>query len=234
MKRFLFLSVITLVFFLSCDPNGDLTTPSIVGTWKWAETAGDGDVYRFNADGTYTIHDDTGSGESLIEEGTYSFENGILTRTVSQFDDSGTYRPVAVGDYCRYEFGNCYLDDEYFSYRAMEGSSSSFIGTWSSFGAIRFYKLGAAGSYLERNYASSTRVFTSNTYTRIYDEYTQYDETGTVVSNSNPDFVYTDVSYTDDENWSGVDSDSDRWYIRSKLLTGGESNYHLFEFMVRM
>lgn len=230
-KTIIFLSLV--ITFFGCSLDGP-SEPSIVGTWQWAESANNGDIYRFLADGSYTIHSTDGVTEDLIEEGTYTFIDDILTYNISKFDDSGTYRSVTTGDYSKAVIDACYLSSSIFSQRAMAGSSSLFVGTWNSFGAIKYYKMGAVGSYLYWDFSESTRIFTDTTYTRKYTTYYEYDENGDLVTDTRADFEYTDVTYLDSENWSGVDSESSTWYIRSKIIETSGANYLLFEFMNRI
>lgn len=230
-KSFIFLVFVIAIFGCTLDKPEE---PSIVGTWQWAESANDGDIYRFLANRSYTIHSTNGATENLIEEGTYSFADNILTYIISKFDDSGTYRSVTTDDFSKAVMDSCYLSSNIFSQRAMTGTSSSFVGTWNSFGAIKYYKMGAAGSYIYWDFSESTRIFTDTTYTRKYTIYHEYDINGNLVTNIRDDFVYTDVNYLDSENWSGVDSESDDWYIQSKIIETFSANYLLFEFMNRI
>ena len=230
-KSFIFLALVIAIFGCTLDGPAE---PSIIGTWQWAESANNSDIYRFLADGTYTIHSTDGVTEDLIEEGTYSFTDNILTYNISKFDDSGTYRSVTTGDFSKAVIDACYLSSNIFSQRAMTGTSSSFVGTWNSFGSINYYKMGSAASYLYWDFAGSTRIFTDTTYTREYTTFNECDESGALVTDTRADFVYTDVVYTDSENWTGVDSDLNNWYIRSKIIELSGTNYLLFEYMNRI
>ena len=131
------ISILAILFFFSCVP-----TPQdlIVGIWE--ADMGDGESkINIKADGTFEVLEDIDSTETVVENGTWTLADNILSITMEETynETSGELVAIGEGDMEKQDFTLTVGEDQAIMMALIGGNTETLIGTWTSSMEMTYY-----------------------------------------------------------------------------------------------